>query len=182
MKRLFFALSVLFALSFEVFAQHQEKLEFGAELGLQNGLYTKYNLKESWSLVGQVGLNYQLNLLALQDSYKRGFVPTIKTELRWYLPLLPHVDNCGIFLSGGLFYDLGRYRLLANKAIEERYNSLWSSGVYTALGLDLPIDTNLTIKAKILMNLGAMEIEQSNSKRIKTRNELLFDLGIIYIF
>lgn len=165
----------------------ERKMELGVQIGTSTGVMGQYNLSRSLSLVGELGLQHRLAYTRPDKFLNLGMSPAIYLSGRWYFLKPEGVDNRGLFLSLGAFYEQGGCALLYNKkhkSLKDEIN--WASALVAKVGAEYPLFGNLNIKGSVGFNLGLEESKESIRRKMSnihtTRNELVFDLGLSMYF
>ncbi len=162
--------------------------ELGVELGLFSGVYGKYNFNEHFSLLGQLGMNYDVAYTVPRGFFFTGMNPAINLSGIWYFFRPKHAANQGIYASFGAFGDLGKYALFSSKDKTQDWGGLWSAGIFLKLGVDIAVYKSIRVKASALINEGAIYrrmpdlgvgLSLPTKTALNARNEFLFDLGVV---
>lgn len=162
--------------------EENRKFHYGIELGLYNGVYAKYNFNPKFSVLGQLGMNYYLAYTVPRSFYTSGMAPAINLTGQWHFWRFNELDNSGMYLSLGFFYDWGKYGLFRKNLLNGRdYWTLESGGLITRWGIETPITDHINFKANIVIHTGLgldAEWDGVSQNREISRADILFDVGV----
>ncbi len=157
----------------------------GAELGLRTGVFYEQRLARSFSLLGSVG--YEVNLGATFHSgfSYTGVKPVVAIAPRWYFNIPENNmrnDAPYITLEASYSTETGGFLLPKDKLKREK----WDVTTLLAFGYRRSLSEKFMLKGQAGLSLTYTKLYEEkgffDKKDWESKNELVFDLGIIYKF
>ncbi|SPY35395.1 Uncharacterised protein [Porphyromonas cangingivalis] len=165
----------------------ERKFEYGLQVGTANGIIAQYNLTPKVSLLGEVGLQHRFGATFPRKFYNLGSSPTAQFSARWYFFRPKHIENRGVFLSLGGFYEQSSLSFGYDSKKKLSFPKInWTLALISKVGVEYPIYKSLNIKSSVGITCGSEEsvaaIKMGLSDIHTFRNDFVFDLGVSYYF
>ena len=165
----------------------ERKFEYGLQAGTANGVIAQYNFSPKVSLSGELGLQHRFGATVPKKFYNLGSSPTAQVSARWYFFRPKSIENRGVFLSLGGFYEQSSLSFGYDTQKKLRFRELnWTLALIGKVGVECPIYKSLNLKSSIGITCGSEEsadaIKMGLSDIYTFRNDFVFDLGISYYF
>lgn len=157
---------------------------FGAELGLNSGIFYEQRLSDHFTL--RASLGYHSTLSLDKSIFYQGFTPAARLSGRWYMSAIKksNTNNNGFFLALETFYwEGGKAVIFAPK--NNRFPLKRALGLYYSLGYNYDITEKIFLKAQAGLAHGLIFLDNNKTFYGTTdmgKLDLMVDLGVCFRF
>ena len=157
----------------------------GAELGIRSGVFYEQRLSRTFSLLGSAGYGVGSGMTFHSGFSYSGIRPLFCVAPRWYFNIAEgNTQNEGSYLAFEVSYSPEKGAFLLPENIHQREK--WNFMTLLGYGYRYRLSDKLMLKGQAGLSLGYAELQEKQglfgSDNWKSKNEIVFDLGLIYLF
>lgn len=157
----------------------------GAELGIRTGVFYEQRLSHAFSLIGSLGYEARMGATLHSGFSHTGVRPVMALASRWYMNIPDNNSQNNVpYIAFELSYSPEMGAFLLPKDLVKREK--WDVIALLAFGYRHSLSERFILKGQAGLSLGYSKLHQEQGlfdvKDWKGKNEIMFDLGIIYKF